>query len=344
MRPELLPTAALPGTPAPRTDLLLPFRSALAHAAGQADCYHVLERRDATGAVEQRGVIGALDLRGTETGHILRHSQVSESEVRTQARLLQRSGGAAEPLLLAAPDPGGFRECAELTTRRPPDSVLSTPDGGEQRLWACAPRWTADPPALPPVLLADGHHRLAAARRMGRVRMPALVVDHARYPLTLSATHRIVPGLDAGRAARAAARFARVRSRPAGVQGPLPPGTFVLTGGGKAWEISRIAMATVAGRLRFLPSEWAELDAAISDHVLIPALCEEQGILPRPRHVTSQPSPADPGVILPRPTWNQVWAGVASGAGLPRKSASLGPKPVLEHIAAPALTAVSLPG
>ncbi|MDB1089485.1 DUF1015 family protein [Streptomyces sp. ACA25] len=326
MLSDVLSPQALPSTPEPRTDLLIP--------------HYILERRDPFDAVQQRGVIGSLDLQATQSGHVLRHQQVGESEVRLQTQLLRERGGSSDPLLLAAPDLGGFHECVRTATELQPDSVLETPEGGELRLWTADPRWTASPPALGPLLLAAGHHRLEAARRLHRThqgpdggRVPALVVDHARHPLTLSATHRALPGLDLARAVRSASRFARVRRRPRGSCPPPSRGSFLLTGEGQTWEVSAISGATMASRLRRLPSEWVELDAAVSDHVLIPALCEDQGILPKPRYLTDYPSTGEVGLILPSPTWNQVWAGAASGAGMPRKSTCVGPKPLPDLLA-----------
>ncbi|WP_326596906.1 DUF1015 family protein [Streptomyces sp. NBC_01803] len=325
-----------PGTPAPRTDLFLPFHGVLAQPLGRPS-YYVLERRDADGVVEQRGVVGALSLNGVETGHVLRHQQVGESDVRFHTRLLKERGGSVEPLLLTAPDLSSFQRCIDQTTVGPADQELPTPEGGTQRLWACDAAWTADPPALPPVLLADGHHRLEAARRLHRAhqgavadRLLALVVDHRHYPLTLSATHRVVPGLDIDTAVRTAARIARVSERsPVDDRPPPPrPGTFLLTGGGQTWGLSEISPAAMAGRLRFLPPDWVELPAAISDHVLIPTLCEEQGIASAPRFTSQYPGPGEVGLILPPPTWDQIWAGAASGAGMPPKSTCLGPVPV----------------
>ncbi|KAB8161444.1 DUF1015 family protein [Streptomyces sp. 3MP-14] len=341
MLPELSRPLVPPESPAPRTDLLLPFHGVLARPLGRAS-YYVLERIDGVGSVEQRGVLGALSLHGVESGHVLRHQQVGETAVRFQARLLKERGGSVEPLLLAAPDLGAFHACIEETVRRPVDQELPVPGGGLQRLWACDVSWTVDPPALPPMLLADGHHRLEAARRLRRAhpgavgdRLLALVVDHRRYPLTLSATHRVVPGLDLERAVRAAERIARVRELPP-ARRPVPrPGTYLLTGQGRIWGLSEISPAALAGRLRTLPVEWVELPAAISDHVLIPALCEDQQLSPALRYTSHYPAPDEVGLILPPPTWDQIWAGAASGAGMPPKSTHLGPSPLPGQLGAP---------
>uniref|UniRef100_UPI00140AE22E DUF1015 family protein n=1 Tax=Streptomyces sp. YIM 98790 TaxID=2689077 RepID=UPI00140AE22E len=153
MPSDVLSPPALPSTPKPRTDLLIPS--------------HVMERRDTFGAVRQRGVIGALDVRGIETGHVLRHTRTDEAEVRHQERMMRERGGpATEPLLLAAPDVGGYRRCLDEAAGTEPYAVLETPDGGELLLWMWRRHWAADPPALGPVLVVDGHHRLEAARRL----------------------------------------------------------------------------------------------------------------------------------------------------------------------------------
>jgi hypothetical protein len=318
---DLLSPPALPSTPRPRTDLLIPS--------------YVLERRDSSGAVVQRGIVGALDIRGTESGHVLRHTQVEEQAVALHGRLLRERGGSREPLLLAAPDLGAFRGCVEAAVRLRPDLVLDTPEGGEVRLWACDRSWTVAPPALGPLLLADGHHRLEAARRLYCVRpgaaagrLPALVVDHARHPLRLSALHRVIPGLDLRRAVATVGGFAQVRPRRPAARSAVPSrGSFLLTGQGQSWEVSAISAALLASRLRWLPSEWVELDAAISDHVLIPLLCKEQGLRAGPSYTAARPRPGEVGLVLPSPTWNQVWSSAASGSGMPPKSTRLSPGP-----------------
>lgn len=327
MPSDLLSPPALPSTPRPRTDLLIPS--------------YVLERRSSGGSVVQRGIVGALDVRGTESGHVLRHTQVEEPVVAMHARLLRERGGSREPLLLAAPDLGTFRGCIDAALRRRPDLVLDTPDAGEVRLWACDRRWTVAPPALGPLLLADGHHRLEAARRLYGAhagatggRLPALVVDHARHPLRLSALHRIIPGLDLRRAVATAGRFAQVRLRPPSGGSATPPrGSFLLTGHGQCWEVSAVSSALLASRLRWLPSEWVELDAAISDHVLIPLLCKEQDLPVGASYSSARPRPGEVGLVLPAPTWNQVWSSAASGSRMPVKSTRLSPGPLPDLLA-----------
>ncbi|MDT0307858.1 DUF1015 family protein [Streptomyces sp. DSM 44917] len=334
MQPEHPRAPAPLRTPAPRADLLLPLDGVLSRPPGRP-AYYVLERR-APGSDEviQRGVLGSLALHGVESGHVLRHQQVIEDLVRHQARLLKERGGTAQPLLLAAPDLGAFGRCVEEAVGRPPDHESIAPDGGRRRVWVSAGPWDGGPPALPPVLLADGHHRLAAARLLHRRhpgavadRLPALVVDHGRYPLTLAAVHRELPGLDAERAAVAAARVARVDEHPAGPFPPPGPGAFLLTGGGRGWSVSEITPAAMAARMRFQPPEWVELPAAVSDRVLIPALCEDQGVAPAPRYTIGDPAPGTTALVLPPPTWDQVWAGAAGGSGMPPKSTALGPPP-----------------
>lgn len=344
-----------PATPAPRTDLLLPLPDTLTAPLGRPS-YYVLERRDARGEVRQRGLLGSLRVQSVETGHVVRHQQVGERHVSRHADLLRRRHGLAgrrdgarggprqpgggtgsetiEPLLLAAHGLGELQEQLDRATARPPDREQPTDDGGVQRLWACDPDWTTAPPALPPVLLADGHHRLEAARRLSRdepgmagATLPAVVVDDSRYPLTLAATHRVVPGLDVGKAVRTASRIARVEEHPPGVRRQPRRGAFLLTGGGQSWDVSEVSAAAMAGRLRSLPPEWVELPAAISDHVIIPAICEDQGVEPVVRYTSHYPDAAEVGLVLPPPTWEQIWSSAANGTGMPPKSTCLGPTP-----------------
>jgi hypothetical protein len=94
------------------------------------------------------------------------------------------------------------------------------------------------------------------------------------------------------------------------------------------WGVSEISPAAMVGRLRFLPPEWVELPAAVSDHVIIPMLCEDQGVMPATRFTSQYPEPGEVGLILPPPTWDQIWSGAANGTGMPPKSTNLGPAPM----------------
>ncbi|MZE78175.1 DUF1015 family protein, partial [Streptomyces sp. SID5475] len=186
-----------------------------------ADAFYVLEqRRD--GVLLQRGVIGALDLAGPWHG-VLPHEDVLPAGVDLHHRITRLTGGCAEPVLLS--HRGGPEAAAALasTAAGPADWEAIGEDGTVHRYWACT-----DPEHRAAIragtagrtaLLADGHHRFAAAQRYRGAfggqpgpwdRVLALLVDSVRHPLRLTAIDRLVPGLDPVRAAAEAARVAQV--------------------------------------------------------------------------------------------------------------------------------------
>ncbi|GGU18152.1 hypothetical protein GCM10010289_44750 [Streptomyces violascens] len=241
-----------------------------------------------------------------------------------------------------APSLGTVSDYLDRLATTPPDSVTVAGDGTEQRIWAChnpEPIAQALRLADPHLLVADGHHRLEAALRFHRnksnddsgpaSRILALAVDSSRFPPKLAAIHRTVPDIDIGQAVRTASRFARVRRLPTPFE-PPHPGHLVLCAEGQAWEVSQICPSLTDSRLRELPRQWHDLDAALATHVLIPELCAAPSV-ERPFSYThalpSLTARGQVGVVLPRPTLAQIWRCAESGVALPRKSTSFTPKP-----------------
>ncbi|MFE3184255.1 DUF1015 family protein [Streptomyces violascens] len=303
--------------------------------------FYMLEQRRSD-AVLQRGLVGAVDLAAVFSRRLHKHEGVIDAQVAVQERLLRRRGGNDEPILLMAPTLGAVSDYLDLLAATPPDSAIAAADGTEQRVWACRnPAMIAQALRLadPQLLVADGHHRLEAALRFHRSggeggsaaasRILAVAVDSSRFPPALSAIHRVVPDIDIDQAVRTASRFARVRRLPARFEPPRP-GHLVLCGMGQSWEVSQICRSLAESRLRELPRQWHDLDAALATHVLIPELCAAQSVERPFSYTHTLPNPmarGQVGVVLPSPTLTQIWRCAESGVALPRKSTSFTPKP-----------------
>lgn len=294
----------------------------------------------------QRGLIGELTVAGPHIGPVLPHEDVQEHVVRQRAAHMSGLRAQLEPLLLTHRSAEGTgRRLAEWVAEHP--RIASAQLGGVTHyLWRCTD--PADQDLLTSglggtrvPLLADGHHRLAAARRLSRRRddLPwkrslALLVDSATSPLRLRAIHRVLPGLDAEKAARAASGVARVRPLPSGPRLPRP-GELVLVGEGRAWSVTQPQATALSEALAGLPTEWHGHPAAVTDRVLI-ASCWSIPDLPGAvvhmhdadravAAVTSQGTGT--AVLLPAPTEDGIRELAEQGVLLPRKSTSFGPKP-----------------
>ncbi|MEV4867586.1 DUF1015 family protein [Streptomyces syringium] len=328
---------AAEGTWAPNAAPVGPTR-----AVAPTPDYYMLEQRRSD-AVLQRGLVGAVDLAAVASRRLHKHEGVSDAHVTVQEQLLHHRGGNDEPILLMAQSLGAVSDYLDHLAATPPDSVMTAADGTEQRIWACrnlAMIAEALRLADPHLLVADGHHRLEAALRFHRSRdndgsgpasrILAVAVDSSRFPPTLSAIHRTVPDIDIEQAVRTASRFARVRRLPPRLE-PPQPGHLVLCGEGQVWEVSQICRSLAESRLRELPRQWHDLDAALATHVLIPELCAAQSVERPFSYTHALPSPTSRGrlgVVLPRPTLTQIWQCAESGVALPRKSTSFTPKPM----------------
>ncbi|MEU0681301.1 MULTISPECIES: DUF1015 domain-containing protein [Streptomyces] len=295
----------------------------------------------------QRGLIGDLLLPHDETGaagRVLPHEGVSTAVVRQRAAHMAGVRAQLEPLLLAYRGKGSTAaQAMEHISRRTPLLVARI---GEitHSLWACDDEEdialvTGDL-AGGEALIADGHHRHAACLHLRGDNQPwntslALLVDSTAHPLRLSAIHRVLPGLEAEKAARAAAEVARVQSLPGGLR-PPEPGELILVGAGQAWTITDPDPQSLDEALAGHPQEWAVLPAAVSDHLLIghtwsvpdlPGAVRHHHDIDRATAAVAAPGSGS-ALLLPAMNEDTVWGLARNQVLLPRKSTSFGPKPV----------------
>jgi uncharacterized protein (DUF1015 family) len=338
----------------------------------------------------QRGLIGALRLVPPAAGVVLPHEDVSPGPVAGRLALMEATQANLEPIFLlydgraaanggsaghgAVPDgavsPGAAHGAAarivtRTATRRAAEPLVDacTPDGKRHRLWAITDPGdqAAIAADLAPrqALIADGHHRYAAYRKLQERRRAAgsgagpwdyglaLLVDSASYPPRIGAIHRVIDGLDVRDAAKLATAAFLVRQLPggsadlpaaeraraeAGATGPA----FVLAGQGQAYlltdpdpEQADAAMPDAAS------AHWRALPASILQKLLITAVwgvTDDDSAVRVVHHdaaaaVRAADDSGGTAVLCEPMRASDVYAVAARGEKVPRKSTSFAPKP-----------------
>jgi uncharacterized protein (DUF1015 family) len=324
---------------------------------------YVYEQSLPAGHVIQRGVIGALRLVPLGAGPVLPHEDVIPGPVAGRRQLMEATGANLEPIFLLYDGSGPGAATAhvtELAIQREALVSLHTDDGISHRLWG-----VTDPAEQAAIaadlgsrqaMIADGHHRYAAylqlqerKRTAGAGAGPwdaglALLVDSTAFPPRIGAIHRVIPGLDPGRAARLAEEAFTVRALPgltsaAALDALQRAGgqhtAFLVAGGGQFYLLTdpdpRAAKDAMPGR----SARWRALSAAVMQELLLGRLW---GVTDDDQHVdvhhdagaalrAAAESPGATAVICPPISADDVRDVAAHGERVPRKSTSFAPKP-----------------
>jgi uncharacterized protein (DUF1015 family) len=272
--------------------------------------------------------------------------------------------GARQPSSNSARGAAG-RIVTEIATNAAAEPLVDarTPDGRRHRLWAITDPGdqAAIAADLAPrqALIADGHHRYAAYRKLQHGRQAAgcgsgpwdyglaLLVDSASYPPRIGAIHRVIDGLDVRHAAKLAAPAFSVRPLPGGT-GDLPAAeralaeasaagpAFVLAGDGQAYlltdpdpEQADAAMPAEAS------APWRQLPASILQNLLITTvwgLTDDDSTVRVVHHdplaaVRAADAFGGTAILCEPMHAADVYAVAGRGEKVPRKSTSFGPKP-----------------
>ena len=276
-----------------------------------------------------RGIVAAVDLAAT-AGRVFPHEGVHEAQVDQLAQLMSDTSLNPAPILLMHRGPESARVVLRATCAGDPHLVYTDRGDQLQRVWRITnPEHVADLSAAlagTQAVVADGHHRLAAAHRLrsahpqpGWDQPLGMLVDQDDTPLQLCAIHRAVPRCtleDVEAAARESGdRFVR---RPSSHQ-----------------ALARLDHALVLHD----GSDWATLEPSGPTDLLVTWLHEE--VLPRwgtdPERLEFHHSASAAldrarhglSVLLPAPTFDHVEASARSGHLLPQKATSFQPKPHL---------------
>lgn len=284
-----------------------------------------------------RGLVGCLDVSrraaSAREARILPHEGVHAHQV---AELAHRMGAMRvnpAPILLVHHGPSTIREVSRKVRTGTPDQEYQDHAAQQHRVWAIT-----DPAALELIdeglsnarlLVADGHHRLAAyvslhadhpseATRRGL----AMVVDQDETPLFLGAIHRLLHGTELpdllGSAARAGADVRTIDEDEA--LADLAPDTLVLTDGAQ-WATVRVRLPVGVAMVQQVdPVLLAGLARPPTRTAFAHSVSEALDAA-RPDRVTA--------VLLPAVDLDLVMEVVATGALLPEKATSFQPKPSL---------------
>ena len=311
----------------------------------------------APGSAPTTGWLGAVTLPPPGSAAVLPHEDTFAPAVAGRAALLAATHTDLEPIVLAH-DPDAT--VAELTRRAgdgQPTLEVADPDGVVHRLWR-----VTDPAVLARLtgalagtgaVIADGHHRFAAAREhqaagggpgSAHGSVLALLTPMGAGGLRVRAIHRVVPDLTMDAAVTSAAAGFNtqdvspadgdVRSAVLRWSGQDGPGTFLLTDGTRVTELADPTPAMRAAVPLEAPAAWRRLDVVLAHAALIGRLWQ------RPDDPASvlvahdvdealrlAADRAGVALLLRSPSPADVAAVARAGARMPRKSTLFVPKP-----------------
>jgi uncharacterized protein (DUF1015 family) len=313
------------------------------------------------GAEPTTGWLGAVTLPPPGSAAVLPHEDTFAPAVAGRAALLAATDTDLEPIVLAHdPDP----EVAELTRLAggaPPSLEVADPDGVVHRLWRVTdPRTLAGLTrglARTRAVIADGHHRFAAARehaatgsrRLGREdaghgSVLALLTPMGPGGLRVRAIHRVVPDLSLDEAVTAARPGFRIQQLSAGgdlravaldwtAQSGGGP-AFLLTDGVRMAELSAPSPAMTAAVPAEAPAAWRGLDVVLAHSALLTGVwgrTDDPASVLVAHDLDEALRLADErggvALLLRSPSPSDVAAVARAGARMPRKSTLFVPKP-----------------
>jgi uncharacterized protein (DUF1015 family) len=279
-----------------------------------------------------RGIVANLDLRHTQ-GRVLPHEAVNPSQVTQLAHRMREMKLNPAPILLMHRGTASLRAALDQIAARAPH--LSYTDRAEElhRIWRVTDpaeqEALADAASAGPLVIADGHHRYAAALALleeapgtGWERTLVMLVDQDDTPLQLGAIHRTISGLTLTAVEVAAAErgdeFIRHDTRASAL---AELEDALVLHDGLHWATLRpIASAPllVCALHDTLLDAWGVDLSSVGYHHTAAAALEAagQGI----------------AVLLPAPTFDEVAQASAQGVLLPQKATSFQPKPHLGAI------------
>ena len=310
-------------------------------------CYEYVVDR-----VVVRGLVGVVGLREESLGVVLPHEEVMPGPVDDRSVLMRTTETNLEPILLVHDGTARLRALVDDAVRAlDPVADFVALDGSRHRLWAVSDSEVltgiATEVAGSRALIADGHHRYAAYRRLQQqLREPsapagtspwdfglALLVDQADHPLHIGPIHRSVSALtmsdlqelcvehgdELETAPDRESAFARRRVRAEAAGGSQGRGSaaFVVSDG-RAWAVVSTPRSN-------------PVDAAVLHERLLPAwgVSEDQVGYHHSLDQALQTTVGQPGLVVAvePPSVDAVMQTAAEGVRMPRKSTSFAPKP-----------------
>lgn len=291
------------------------------------------------------GVVCAISVHPPADRVVLPHEGVSASGVARQAGLMTAMHGQPEPVVTVRRGGRPMRSVLGGLLEQAPVARFTDP-AGRHSLWRAHDAdivWSLEAVLDGSrLLLADGHHRHAAYRRLGHRLGLAMVVDDGEEGLRLGAIHRVLPavGIDAV-STTPGVRVTHLGSGPGRAvqvhrsrRADAPADTCRVSDGHDVWQVepaTRVPgsppltvpdLAVSRLHAQWLP-RWGVSEAEIAyvhDAEAAVALARSTGGL---------------AVLMPRPRIDSVFDIALRGELLPTKATSFRPKPpvglVLRH-------------
>jgi uncharacterized protein (DUF1015 family) len=302
------------------------------------------------------GWLGAVALPPVGSAAVLPHEDTYPGAVEDRRALLAATATDLEPIVLAHdPDP----TVAELTAaarQGSPTLELQDSDGVGHRLWrvtepAMLSRITAAL-AETGAVIADGHHRFAAARANSRTEprvegsdaVLALVTPMGAGGLRVAPIHRVVPELALDAALTAAGQGFRVTELPVDPEGAVAAvhqwlatpdeSGFLVTDGSRLYQLTDPSEEVLASVPPEAPPAWRRLDVVLAHHGLLARLWQrgddpESVLIAHTVEdaIRTAADRAGVALLLRAPSPADVAAVARAGARMPRKSTLFVPKP-----------------
>lgn len=278
-----------------------------------------------------RGVVALVDL-PTSHDTIFPHEGIQEAQMQQLAHRMEEMTLNPAPILLMHRGPESVRRVLQETTRREPQFVYTDRGDQLQRIWRIT-----DPATIRTLcadlagthaVIADGHHRYAAARQLqeqnpgtGWDQTLIMLVDQTDTPLQLCAIHRTVPRLCLDAVAECASENGDLFSLHDSSHSALAKLDHALVlHDGQAWA----TLTPAAHQKHRMMICWLHED-------LLPQWQVADSRLVFHHSATDAIARASHGVsiLLPAPTFDQVDQSALSGHLLPQKATSFQPKPHL---------------
>lgn len=149
---------------------LLALQRAGALVRETGPCLYVYQQQ--MGAHRQRGLVAGCHVDDYDAGLIKKHEKTRRDKEDDRTRLIDTLSADTGPVLLAYRDAPAVTALVEATTQEAPRHDFTAPDGIRHTVWRIAggEAWVGAFGGVPAAYIADGHHRVASAARVARLR------------------------------------------------------------------------------------------------------------------------------------------------------------------------------
>ncbi|WP_448608204.1 DUF1015 domain-containing protein [Geodermatophilus sp. URMC 60] len=302
--------------------------------------------RPADGAPETVGWLAAVGLPPAGSRAVLPHEDTFPGAVEGRRALLAATATDLEPIVLAHDPHPDIPALTAAAQDGAPTLEVTDADGVRHALWRVAdPALTGAVTAAladTGAVIADGHHRFAAARAHGATAILALVTPMGPGGLRVQPIHRVVPDLALDEAIAAAASGFRVTELTGATGSPTgavrrwiaDPGEsgLLVSDGLRLVRLDSPSEEVLDAVPAEAPAAWRGLDVVLAHHGLVQRLWgrDDEDVLIAHRleeAMDGARSRSGVAVLLRAPSPADVAAVARANARMPQKSTLFVPKP-----------------